>query len=422
MKRSNVLSKYKGLTFAEAASKIESKYPNRDIDTVAANSFETEMKELAKANELAKIKEQVTQYKSNPQQEQNIQGALSLNLDNVPFAHLSGLNPPLNDLPETSWSDNLVSNLDQTPKVPNRLSNKPMPYLSENIDLKRLSLNLNNVPFRDISLSHYDSDGTSKEYTKPEEKLSISDRLKNAGKKLGYYYKNDPYAGAVTGTALSGLTNALILSQGYDKVAPRHNTEENDIKRLMQERAINMDAIRQDLASNREVGLNAAQNVRSNSVRQALEQGVYNNMFDAVSKLGLQEQQTANQYKAEQANMLNSLGSQKAQANLMADDLQARNKGQFLSNVSAFAANLSENGKFITKTKLQDRMNQFMIEVLNKENPNVKLSDDFYKNLKDGKLDKKDWIKMGINEADVDDVVTTFMKFMEEEKKKKANE
>lgn len=379
MKNKSVISRYKGLTFAEAAEKIDKKYNNRTIDNVAANSYEVEMKELAKANEIVKIKNQVANFKAQPNfstNNENIEGAFSLNLDT------------LNNVPLENPFDNMVNRFSDHNMI-NPLAQRTINPTSQNPNNNLQTSNINIAPDTAEDKLNYMLSKTGA-------------KIGEGAKKVGDWYKNDPYAPAYTGAAVSGLTNALILAQGYDKVPPRFNTEANDVKRLMQERTINMDSLRQDLASNRNAALQSTEGLRSNSVRMAAQQGIHNNMNDAIGKLGLQEQQINNQFKGEYANVLNSIGQQNAQASAISDDLTARNKGQYLSNVSAFAASIGENSKFLTKQKLQDNMNKFMIDVLNKQNVNVKISDDFFSKFKSGKLSDSDWIKLNLGQEEVD--------------------
>ena len=431
MKPQHIMDKYKGLSFADAAEKIANKYKDRNINTITASSYEYEMKELAKMNELAKLKEQVTKMqkegKTIAQGGVNLNGVPEWEQQNVgispfeePIDYLGKIGIPLNNNMFNAQSEHYKSlgipPVTQTALPPSAY--RGLAPTSQNDKYNPADFNSNVAGAASMVPG---IGGAGKPVTYDDK---FKEDVSKTGKK-GFFskLKDDPYTPAYIGAGISALTNGLMLAGGYDKVNPQYNMYENDIKRLMQSRGINSDSLRQGVLGNQNAALDSARNVRSSNVNQALNQNIFNSTSDALSNIGLQEQQGNNAYKGEYATMLGNLGSQRAQANVIAEDLTARNKGQFQSNLSAFAANVADNSKFFTKAKLAERYDNLMSTVLANKYPDVTLGENIHQKVKDGSLTIDDIIKMGITDTeDAKIVYETLTKKEEKTTEKKSKD
>ena len=136
---------------------------------------------------------------------------------------------------------------------------------------------------------------------------------------------------AIAGFGIKGiemLGHAIQAFKKPDLVNPVYNPEENKIKSLMSNRTIDMQSVLDELDLQETA---TKQNINDNStsvgVKMANLQKANANQVSAIANTKIQEQQTNNQYRADEAQVLNSLGAQKVQAQTYAEDLNARAKG-----------------------------------------------------------------------------------------------
>lgn len=223
----------------------------------------------------------------------------------------------------------------------------------------------------------------------PESKLSNDVAEDEKGGFLNWA-KNDAYAPALIGQAVNGITNLGLLAGGYNNVDPVTNPEESKIKNLMAGRGINMDAIRERMQGQANVGRDQARGVRSAQVSQALNQNITNSMIGQEAQLGMQEQQINNQYDAEFANVLNNLGMQDVQATNYAEDISARNRGAWETELSGFSKDIADDSKFFTSKKLNDRYNTMMADILNNKYADFGVSRDLGERISNGTYTEND--------------------------------
>ncbi len=120
------------------------------------------------------------------------------------------------------------------------------------------------------------------------------------------------YTPVALGKGLEFAGKLAMLAGGYDKVAPEYNPYEADIRRRMQGRSIDMQAIKENILSSENKALDNTSNVRSEAVRQAIQNSIFRGTQKNLADVSLQEQQINNQYDADYASTLNQLGQQKS--------------------------------------------------------------------------------------------------------------
>jgi hypothetical protein len=145
-------------------------------------------------------------------------------------------------------------------------------------------------------------------------------------------------------------------------------------------------------------------NVRSEAVRQSLAQNIINSAQGNLANTSVQQQQINNGYRGEEAQTLNSLGTQRVQANNYAEQLNQQSKGNYqlgLQNMLETAGNLGQTGtdyraniaqQNILASALETSNFKFgdAKEILNKAASGAKLElDDFIKLAEDNGYDAK---------------------------------
>lgn len=352
-KRSHISNKYKGMSFAEAAEKISNKYKNRDFDTIEKNSYQTEMKELMSLQDKAREVAEMSQYRNGGRLPKYTNGTPAL--EPLPLLPMKPVIP--NMMASVPPGDNpFISMMDSQPK--------PEPPVITYDDQE---------PPVSLPLTIDNNFGMSTQKDAPKTKKEDS-----------------AFLPAYIGSGLSTILNAGILAQGPDKETPSDNPYESDIRRLLADRKINTTAQRNQILSSENAARANLNNVRSANVRNSLDANLMNISSDNLAQSQLAEQQANLALQGEYANMLNNLGQQKARASEITKDLNARNKGQFLSNLSAFGANIGESGKFFTEKKLKNIYDKMLGDILNSKYANVGLNPELLNRFKDGKLTPDD--------------------------------
>lgn len=348
------------LGFAKLAEKINKKYKDRE-DPISKNSLDTELTELMKKNE--KVKQQI-------QQSQQLAQAVLEYGGKIPKASLGVLLSDKNKLP---YEEGYVNQL-----MENAPDNNGVAVPDPNVDfLKGL------VP----------EDNTSKQ-SFPE--LDKTGYVKtNDGEQLTSNIKNKFSPEAIAGFGIKGiemLGHAIQAFKKPDLVKPVYNPEENKIKGIMSDRKIDTQAIIDSLNLEENA---AKQNLSDNStsvgVQNANLQKLHANMTNAIAKTKLEEQQTNNQYRADEANVLNTLGTQKMQAQLYAEDVNAKSKANVQMQRDKFLKeSIGGLGDFLLKKDDVNKENNFQMNVLKQKGINFTATD------------YKDW-----NKAEVDIVKFT---------------
>lgn len=330
-KNKSVREKFKGLTFASASKKISDKYKNRETSSIEQKSYLAEMEQLMALQESLKtIAANKRPFKASK----------------FDFGGwLSALNGIASTVPTT------VPSLPTIPTVANGVQApiRPLPVASMSIS--------DAEPFAPAVTDNA-------MYTQPDRRSNI-------------------YTPVTVGKAVEGAGKLAMLASGYDKVAPQYNPFESDIRRTMN-RGINMDTVRQQVLGNQNNALNATSNIRSEAVRQAINNRTFANTSDALANVSLQEQQTNNQYKADMASTLNNLGQQRTQANILQDQLNQASKSNWQIGLSNALTDAYNTGKELTNLRATNRQQALLGEVLKTRNFEFNNVEDLMKRMSTG--------------------------------------
>jgi hypothetical protein len=404
---------YKGLTFSEAAKKIQAKYPKRDTDLISRKSYDAEIAELMKMNEMVKkaneATENVKQIMRNGGVVKKLDGGGPVNSNKdlllTPVNTLPTIGLPasvnrtydtmgrINTLPTSVQSMNATSPTIPNPNTPPKENkmflsstsydpfdpslqapkvNNPTATTANNYVTQTNTPTDNQVTLGDNATSVVNAQGQVE--VKPGSQPPAEDK-KNIFQKL-YGKGSNIMNPALTGALANFGINAAMLAGGYDKVAPNTNKYESDVRTMMQGRGIDTTAVQNRLLSQQNLASQNLANVRSANVRNAMAQNINAGAMTAASQAELQSQQMRNQLTGEYANQLNNLGAQDAQARNISEDLTARNKGAWQTGVSQLGASLADSGMFATKYLGNQQMEKLKLEILNQAGSKFKISDD----------------------------------------------
>lgn len=319
------------LGFAKLANKINKKYDGRE-DLISKNTLDIELTNLMKKNEA--VKKQIEQNQQMAQQILEFGGV-------IPKANLGILTSDKNKLP---YEEGYVNQL-----MENNNTEIPVPPINWN-----MFKNNEEPPIVDNSEAKVDS-----EFYKPGQ---VGTPIKEEDKKQ---FSPEAIAGyGIKGIEMLG--HAIQAFKKPDLVNPVYNPEENKIKSLMSNRKIDMQSVLDELDLQETA---TKQNINDNStsvgVKMANLQKANANQVNAIANTKIQEQQTNNQYRADEAQVLNSLGAQKVQAQTYAEDLNARAKGNVQNQRDKFLKeSIGGLGDFLLKKDYVNKDNNFQMNIL----------------------------------------------------------
>lgn len=337
MKKSKSLTtKYKNVSFADASTRISSKYKNRDLDKHAQSSFLVEMRELMKMQEKTKLAEKMSEFIQ--QYRKPVNASKYATGGNLP-KYEDGTTLPTDDTVITTHNE-----LQQ-------------PYVA---NVSGTMLNSNALPIL---------------YAQPGGTPSMvqTNTTTQQGGDGKSWLGDNIYAPLAIGKGLEAAGKLAMLAGGYDKVAPQYNPYEADIRRKMGERRIDMGQVRQQIASATNTGLENTGNVRSEAVRQSLAQNIFNTAQGNLANTSLQEQQARNQYLGDEANTLNALGQQRVAANNYAEQLNQQSKANYQLGIQNMLETAGNAGQRITDYRANKAQQNILASVL--ETANFKIND-----------------------------------------------
>lgn len=306
------LSKYKGKSFADVAEIISKKYKNRDNDPLQMRSFKMEITALRDAQEA------VRPVDNNFSMGGVLAEQGKESLEAIGKAFVRGLTMPkrFNGGPTDPELDYLTKNMTQfdfSKALPTFNFAKPLvgTNKTEATETPTISdTNQNNLSFQaqstlnkgmfdvDQALARMkskdlSSNNLSSIFNSEEPRLGVEaepDKVEKEGG-LKRFLKDNVYAPLVAGKGIEALGKGLMLAGGYDKVDPNYNPYEQSIRNLMEGQGTNTQAIENKILSQQEAAMANTGNVRSTAAQQALQQAIYSQTSDALSNLGLQNQQ-----------------------------------------------------------------------------------------------------------------------------------
>lgn len=334
VKKQDILEKFKGKSFSEAAMDITRRYSNRINDPIQQNSFDMEMSILENAQSVERARQEVKEQMKT-------------------FAYGGVMGGP----------KKTFSTVDEMP-VPTQLP------------LDNLAFNTN--PFAQPWPTHPDQInpmqvadplntqvGDTTQLTSNPAVTLIDSNTRVSNPSVNTRQGMSAYTPALIGQGISTALNAGLLLGGYDKEAPVTNPYTSDIKNQMANRSVDTTQQRNQILSAYNASREGLKNVRSANIQNALSANLANITQDNLAQSKLQEQQINNTYAGEYSNLLNNLGQQDVNATVLSNENTARNKGNWQSNLSALGSNVAENAKFFTTQKLNTIQNKLMGDILN---------------------------------------------------------
>jgi len=379
----HLMDKYKGKTFAEVATLIASKYKNRDTDATQKSSYDMEIQELMHMNESVKMQDAAME---NAKQILKCGGKMKygdggrLKKDQVPHKKAADFaQPPNTNIPftlpylGTTPPDNVGVRPPLMPQAPLALAYNPTTSVSDSIG-NTLKAAMSGKP--PLNAQPPLKEGESFQTLEQPKKPGLLTRMFGPDSNI--------YNPAMAGQLANLGINVAMLAGGYDKETPTTNKYETDVRRLMAERGVDNTAVQNRITGAANASRQNLQNVRSANVRNAMEQNIGASQMEQAAGAELQSQQMRNQLTGEYSNVLNNLGLQEAQARFAADELTARNKGNYQTNLSKFGAGLAENSKFFTRQKANDKLNQLYTEIINLKAEDVGIGEELWKKITTG--------------------------------------
>ena len=198
----------------------------------------------------------------------------------------------------------------------------------------------------------------------------------------------------IAGKGIEMLGKGIILATGYDKEKPVYNPYADKVRKLMAERSIDFTALMNQNNLQRNYAMEQSRDsARSVNVMRALNQGIYNTAAQKATELKLAERQANMGYRGEEANTLFQLGEYDRKAKELANDLTARNKGQWLTNVGTYLGDIGRAGEFGTKVRLNDMQIKEGFALMKHRYEDFGIDEESYKRLTSGKYTNEDLIK-----------------------------
>lgn len=367
VKADSLTDLYKGMSFADAAKAIESKYKNRQYNSNERNAYEYEMGMLAdmndKAREKEKQKQRIQQEQSYsamtpaevPQQENEMVKIMEqVGYGKEMYPGGGNLIRPLNAM------DQLLGNL---------LKNDPLASNTGSLIASSLLPGVGNIAASAIS-------GAIGGANKTLSGMTNDDLLKPEKEKSNLL--KSPYAPAIGGRALNLLSNAFTAFGKPKKQTPHYNPYEQQALSLLEQTTLPSDAMyNQSIRGYNTAKQGQRDGSSSYQVEASLNQNLYQSLMDQLSGIAIEDTNRTNAAKQNLASAQLQIGSQKAGENARVEDANLQNKANRNNLINQFTAQLAEDGKGFTRLALNDKMNQLYTNILNSNykdfgvNPNI---------------------------------------------------
>lgn len=393
------------LGFAKLAKKINKKYEGRE-DLISKKSLDLELTELMKKNE--KAKQEIEQNQQMAQKILKFGGNLFENYMYSPDGKLFTSNQQYQRYenfynPQELFQQPIINNYNKLKiknnnfqfkyggKIPKATLGLDLIDELTNVNKDKQELGATGVPVPPINWNMFKNNEEPPIVDNSEAKAD-SEFYKpgQVGTAIPEKSKKQFSPEAIAGYGIKGiemLGHAIQAFKKPDLVNPVYNPEENKVKSLMSNRKFDSQAILdaldlQDTANRQNINDNST----SVGVIQANLQKANANQVNAIANTKIQEQQTNNQYRADEAQVLNNLGQQKMQAQVYAEDVNAKSKANVQMQRDKFLKeSIGGLGDFLLKKDYVNKDNEFQMNILKSKGINFEATD------------YKDW-----NKTDVD--------------------
>ena len=430
-KLKDIKQTFKGLTFAEAAQKIEKKYPNRETSSQERNGYNYEMELLSKLNDEYREKQQLKNMLSgkqlqnqdmatnqtNPVQQPIPETNSQLNTQEEPQLQLGGLIKDFMDsfgskdkqyfidlAKERGFEDLKDSFIDRDDEY-------NLGVLKNNQKIKSFILNATDAQLAEMD-KFYDEDNVAKmdsvinavvdKYPVPDLPIkqlggttvgisalnNVANTLQqqtnnNFGDKLKGILKN-PYTPSIVGTGINLIGNAFTAFQEPEEEMPEYNQRTNTALQRLEKRGTSFDDVRDKVQQGYNTARKGLGNTRSAGLRRALESNLSDSYLGQLSSLGMEQQRYQDQLNSSLASTELQVGQQEANERKRVNELNSRNRSNAQNERSRFTANLAENAKFFTKMSLNKKMNDMYGKIISQKYTDFGIPQDLYQKVISG--------------------------------------
>lgn len=362
------MSKTKQITFAEKAKQINKRYKNKDSNAQEMRGWEVEMENLMRQQEAARMKELAIQslreYRKPTNASKYETGGPLTDMMAQTVNYLNPNVPSSNLFPNPFQSNIPPVNTAQALDAGNLLSTGQLGTVGNYKESKGFE-----SPFQRIATPP--TLATTPIMKTPQVKVSsnssevVDDRniVGDADKGTG-----NLYAPLAIGKGIEFAGKLAMLADGYDKVKPQYNPNESRVESLMANRSIDTAALENNALSQQNVALANLTDVRSPNVKRALVQNAIQGTLRNLQDTKLQENQMNNQYKADYANTLNNLGTQKVQADNYAEQLNTQSKSNYQQGLQNMLATVGNVGQKVTDYKTTVAQQELVTSMLSTKN------------------------------------------------------
>ena len=210
-------------------------------------------------------------------------------------------------------------------------------------------------------------------------------------------------------TVAAGLKGVSLLASGVDALRKpdkdklRLNSKASEVEGLMESRSIDFTPLVNEADLSANVALDSARNVVGNAAGlSARANSIMANRARQVGGLKLQEQQTNNQYRAEEAQVKSRLGAEERAYRRETDVANMQNEAAKRNLGRKFFSDLSQVGSTINKfqnnreqiennRELADATIREGLTILSGKYKDFGLSEDLVEKLRTGKYDKAEF-------------------------------
>lgn len=311
MKKKSVRSRYSGFSFASAASKIGKKYKDRDVDSIAKNSFLHEISSLIALQDVSRAKEVALDTIKDNRKPTNPSkygwGTPPFGLDPNTMKSVFGYPTTKPGQFDNILNPDMSRNAFDPSQVPSGSIGSPSPTIASrsNTNIAKITGNF------------------ASNFKLPESPLAGVEADAGAGKGGGgnSFLKDNIYAPLAIGKGLEFLGKTAMTLSGASKVDPEYNPYESQIRTTMASRGFNNDAVRNAILSQQNAANSQISGIGNASVQAAMRQNMYSGGIQRLAESEMAMQSGRNNLKSEYAQTLNNLGQQQVQARNYAEQL-----------------------------------------------------------------------------------------------------
>ena len=421
----DIMSKYKGMTFAQAAKKIDSKYKGWETDSLKGKAREQELKKLSEANDKARAIEMYKQQANNDMNTAannvsvngsvfNYGGILNkykyggktkeyaaagINLDPEAMAKAASKDPKT-----ASGQMDIIGNIantvsdayDKKQEFDASLLNLSAIGIKGKPEESKSSGGMDYTTFKDKFGSMVTGEEKKMSDDTPGATSSIGgdtflEKLRSKGKQKAEQFKkyanDNAYAPLTIGKAMEMAGTIPMLKRS--KYQQYGNAEEGNIKKMLDKR---IDSGQQMAEATAAANASRA-NVRNSSAQTQLANTSNIMGAEAESKRKIAagvENQNIN-LDFQKAGMYRQLGAEKSQAMNQANVMNNNARQKQREDIQNYMSEFGEIAKTLTEFRVDDINNKISTSLVNKLAKDFGMSEDMAERLRKGTFTDEDW-------------------------------